>query len=539
MQIIQNSRLYPFASKRYVKYATRGMCATSCALAAEAGVDMLKAGGNAFDAAIAAAACLVVMEPQTNGAGSDAFAIFCKNDGKMQGMNSSGAMGSGFSLQKMLDDGFCEMPQFGAKPVSVPGAPAAWAAINREYGRLPLEKVMEPAIRYAREGHAINTITCDAIEKFVGKLADAGEKGEEFDEWFKTFVPNGKLPHPGQLFINAPLANTLETIAKTGAKDYYHGEIAEKIAETTQKYGGYIHKSDMAAHEVQWVAPLKADYHGYEIWELPPNGQGIIALMALNILDGFEPATFGCARDIHRQIEAIKLAFSDGLKYIADPKSMNITPEEMLSAEYAAKRRALIGETAIEPYAGDPKNPGTVYLCAADNEGNMISYIQSNYAGFGSGVVVPGTGIALQNRAKGFNLERGHANCAEAGKKPYHTIIPAFLTKNSKPIGPFGVMGGFMQPQAHVQVMANYIDCGLNPQACIDAPRWQWTKGKNISVEAAFPAHIYEELAMRGHKIAYDGNTGMYGKGQMIFNTPDATLIGATEPRCEGACATW
>lgn len=536
---MENSRLYPFASKRYVKYSVRGMCASSCHLAAEAGTDMLKLGGNAFDAAIAAAACLVVMEPQTNGAGSDAFAIFCKKDGKIQGINSSGAMGSGFSLQKMIDDGFSEMPHYGVKAVSVPGAPAAWAKIVKDHGRLTLEQVMEPAIRYAREGHALNIITADAIEKFSGKLHENTDCGEQYQEWFKTFMPNGELPHAGEIFKNEPLAKTLETIAKTGAADYYNGEIAEKIAEFTQKHGGFIHKSDMAAHEAQYVTPLSAHYHGYDIWELPPNGQGIVALMALNILNGFEPATFGCARDVHRQIEAVKLAFGDGLKYIADPKAMSVTPEEMLSAEYAASRRALIGETALEPFPGDPKKPGTVYLCAADGEGNMISYIQSNYAGFGSGALVPGTGIALQNRAKAFSLDPNHANCAEAGKKPYHTIIPAFLTKDGKPIGPFGVMGGFMQPQAHVQVMANYIDCGLNMQACLDAPRWQWTKGRDISVEAAFPAHIFEELAMRGHKIAYDGNTGMYGKGQMIFKTKDGSLMGATEPRGEGECAAW
>lgn len=280
-------------------------------------------------------------------------------------------------------------------------------------------------------------------------------------------------------------------------------------------------------------------YHGYEVWELPPNGQGIIALMALNILNGFEPAPLDDPLGLHRQIEAIKLAFIDGLHYIGDPRYMAVSPEEMLSPAYGAARRRLITEKALEPVPGNPKDPGTVYLCAADNEGNMISYIQSNYAGFGSGIVIPGTGIAMQNRGKGFCLEPGHANAAAPGKRPYHTITPGFLTKQGKPMGPFGVMGGFMQPQGHVQVLTKLIDCGLNPQAAIDAPRWQWTQGLQVNMEPEFPAHLIEGLQQRGHKIGYDINRGAFGKGQMILATPHGTLMGGTEPRCEGACAAW
>ncbi len=261
--------------------------------------------------------------------------------------------------------------------------------------------------------------------------------------------------------------------------------------------------------------------------------------MALNILNGFEPAPLDDPLGLHRQIEAIKLAFIDGLHYIGDPRYMAVSPEEMLSPAYGAARRRLITEKALEPVPGNPKDPGTVYLCAADNEGNMISYIQSNYAGFGSGIVIPGTGIAMQNRGKGFCLEPGHANAAAPGKRPYHTIIPGFLTKQGKPMGPFGVMGGFMQPQGHVQVLTKLIDCGLNPQAAIDAPRWQWTQGLQVNMEPEFPAHLIEGLQQRGHKIGYDINRGAFGKGQMILATPHGTLMGGTEPRCEGACAAW
>lgn len=261
--------------------------------------------------------------------------------------------------------------------------------------------------------------------------------------------------------------------------------------------------------------------------------------MALNILNGFEPAPLDDPLGLHRQIEAVKLAFIDGLHYIADPRYMKVSTEEMLSPEYAAARRKLIGEKALEPAPGNPKNPGTVYLCAADDEGNMISYIQSNYAGFGSGVVVPGTGVALQNRGSGFNLNPESANVAAPGKRPYHTIIPGFLTKDGKPVGPFGVMGGFMQPQGHVQVATRLIDGGLNPQACIDAPRWMWTAGKNISLEPEYPAYLAESLVQRGHKISFEGNRGVFGRSQMIFKTPYGTLIGGTESRCEGACAAW
>ena len=536
---MENTGIYPYASRRYVTLAARGMCATSNHLAAQAGVDMLKLGGNAFDAAIAAAACLVVLEPQTNGAGGDAYAIFCQKDGKIRGMNSSGAMGRAFDLQQYIDQGHKESPSYGFEPVTVPGIPAAWAAINQEYGRLPLTKVLEPAIRYAREGQAICTITCSSIQTMANRLRENTDCGSEFDAWFQLFMPDGRLPRPGELFRNPDLADTLEKIARSGAREYYEGEIAEKIDACSRQYGGFLRKEDLAEHQVQWVQPLSVPYHGYEVWELPPNGQGIIALMALNILNGFEPAPLDDPLGLHRQIEAIKLAFIDGLHYIGDPRYMAVSPEEMLSPAYGAARRRLITEKALEPVPGNPKDPGTVYLCAADNEGNMISYIQSNYAGFGSGIVIPGTGIAMQNRGKGFCLEPGHANAAAPGKRPYHTIIPGFLTKQGKPMGPFGVMGGFMQPQGHVQVLTKLIDCGLNPQAAIDAPRWQWTQGLQVNMEPEFPAHLIEGLQQRGHKIGYDINRGAFGKGQMILATPHGTLMGGTEPRCEGACAAW
>ena len=341
---MENTGIYPYASRRYVTLAARGMCATSNHLAAQAGVDMLKLGGNAFDAAIAAAACLVVLEPQTNGAGGDAFAIFCQKDGKIRGMNSSGAMGRAFDLQQYIDQGHKESPSYGFEPVTVPGIPAAWAAINQEYGRLPLTKVLEPAIRYAREGQAICTITCSSIQTMANRLRENTDCGSEFDAWFQLFMPDGRLPRPGELFRNPDLADTLEKIARSGAREYYEGEIAEKIDACSRQYGGFLRKEDLAEHQVQWVQPLSVPYHGYEVWELPPNGQGIIALMALNILNGFEPAPLDDPLGLHRQIEAIKLAFIDGLHYIGDPRYMAVSPEEMLSPAYGAARRRLITE---------------------------------------------------------------------------------------------------------------------------------------------------------------------------------------------------
>ncbi|MBQ2691655.1 MAG: gamma-glutamyltransferase family protein [Clostridia bacterium] len=528
---------YPYASKRFVKYAINGMCATSSHLAAQAGVDMLKKGGNAFDAAIAAATCLTVLEPQANGIGADAFAIIW-HKGKIYGLNSSGFMGKSFSLEALKQKGFEKMPIYGFSPVTVPGAPAAWAAVNQRFGRLPLSEVVEPAARYAEEGAATSQNLSDMMKLFSGRLKDVLDVSPECQSWLDCFTPGGHIPEPGEIYRNPDQAKTLRDIGATNAESFYRGDIADKIDAYSNKFGGFIHKEDLEAYQPEWVDPVSVNYRGYDVWELPPNGQGIVALMALNILNNFEPSQNDVA-SYHREIEALKLAFADGQRYIAEPKSMSVSVKDLLSPAYGLERSKLIGDRAILPECGKPKASGTVYLCAADNDGNMISFIQSNFRGFGSGVVIPGTGIGLQNRGLGFSLDPASENFAAPGKRPYHTIIPGFLTKDNNPVGPFGVMGGFMQPQGHMQVMIDYIDKGLNPQACLDAPRWQWMEGKKIHFEPAFPEYIVEALKSRGHDVAYDLNVGGFGRGQMIFQTGKGTLMGATEPRCEGACEAW
>jgi len=334
-------------------------------------------------------------------------------------------------------------------------------------------------------------------------------------------------------------AETLESIASSYAESFYRGELADKIDSFSKQYGGYITKEDLAAFQPEWVEPIGVNYRGYDVWEIPPNGQGIIALMALNILKGFEFNEKDSVDTYHKHMEAMKLAFIDGQKYVTDISKMDVKVEQLLSQAYGEQRRSLIGESALMPEPGNPPRGGTVYLAAADSEGNMVSFIQSNYMGFGSGLVVPGTGISLQNRGHNFSLNPEDANCLEPGKKTYHTIIPGFLTKDGKPVGPFGVMGGFMQPQGHMQVITNTIDFGLNPQAALDAPRWQWTEGKTIEVENSFPAHIAQALARKGHniKVALDG--GGFGRGQIIWVNEDGVLMGGTESRTDGCVAAW
>ena len=531
--------VYPYPSKRYVKYGINGMCATSNHLAAQAGLDTLKKGGNAFDAAIAMATCLTVLEPQSNGIGGDAYAILTTPDGKMYGLNSTGCAPELISAQKVKDQGLDAMPKFGFTPVTVPGIPAAWAAVNSRFGKLPLTEVMKPAITYANEGQAVSYKLSQSIKSYTKTLEKNVGKENEFKFWHDTFMPDGRAPEPGEIFCNKGAGRTLELIANSNAEEFYKGELADKIDAFSKEFGGYIRKSDLEKHEAMWVEPVSARYRGYDVWEIPPNGQGIVALMALNILNNFEPHERDNIESIHREIEAIKIAFSDGQRYITDPRYMKVKTEDLISPAYGAERAKLIGKNAILPEPGILPRSGTVYLCAADGEGNMISYIQSNYMGFGSGLVVPGTGIQLQNRGNTFSLDENHDNYLLPGKRTYHTIIPGFLTKDGKPVGPFGVMGGFMQPQGHVQVIRNFVDCNMNPQACLDAPRWQWMKGMEVTFERGFGDHILEALKNKGHEVRYEFVRDGFGRGQMIFRTPYGTLMGGTEPRCEGECATW
>jgi gamma-glutamyltranspeptidase/glutathione hydrolase len=531
-----DSDFYQFNSRRNVVYATKGMAATSQPLAAQAGLDILKKGGNAVDAAIATAAALTVVEPTSNGIGGDNFAIVWVN-GRLHGMNSCGRSPKTLTREKLDQKGISNLPKHGFIPVTVPGAPGGWAALSERFGKLTLEEVLEPAISYARGGYPVSPVVArnwkKAFDSYKGLL-----KGEEYRHWFETFAPNGRAPEAGEIFRSEDHARTLETIAKTLARDFYEGEIAGKIDEYSRKYNGFIRKEDMAAFKAEWVEPISVGYRGYDIWELPPNNQGAIALMALNLMKGFELE----ARDsafFHKQIEALKLAFSDGLAEIADPIHMRSDIKDYLSDEYAKIRRKLITEKAIMPKPGELPPGGTVYLATADGEGNMVSMIQSNYMGFGSGLVVPGTGIALHNRGLGFSMEKGHPNEVGPSKKPYHTIIPGFVTKDGKAVGPFGVMGAYMQPQGHLQVMMNSIDWHMNPQDALDAPRWQWIEGKKLLVEDTFPEEMVSDLISRGHEIEIAKDNSPFGRGEIIWRNDDGVLCGGTEMRADGCVAAW
>ncbi|ABR46901.1 Gamma-glutamyltransferase [Alkaliphilus metalliredigens QYMF] len=528
---------YPYPSKRNVVYGKKGMVATSQPLAAQAGLEILKKGGNAIDAAIATAACLTVVEPTSNGIGGDAFALVWTK-GKLHGLNASGPAPRKLSVEALKKDGYEEIPKYGWIPVTVPGAPSAWGELSRRFGKLSLCEVLAPAIQYAREGYAVSPTTSEAWQRAYDIYKEQ-LRGVQFNHWFETFAPKGQAPNPGEIWSSEGHARTLESIAQTNGESFYKGELAEAIVTFSKAYGGYLRREDLEAYHPEWVDPIKVNYRGYDVWEMPPNGHGIVALMALNIAKGFDYLEKECVDTYHKQIEALKLAYADGEQYIADASNMNVKAEALLSEGYGQGRRALIGEKAILPQAGKPAQGGTVYLATADDEGNMVSFIQSNYMGFGSGLVVPGTGIALHNRGHNFVLDKAHVNCLEGGKKPYHTIIPGFLTQGEKPIGPFGVMGGFMQPQGHMQVIMNTIDFHLNPQQALDAPRWQWIQGKRVDIEPHFPNHIAQQLAKRGHEINIQLNTGSFGRGQIIWRTEEETLCGGTEARTDGAVVAW
>lgn len=533
MQFDPHSYRYP--SHRTVTYAGRGMVCTSVPLAAQAGLAILRRGGNAFDAAIAAAACLPVVEPCSNGIGGDAFALIWSN-GRLYGLNSSGRAPMAVSLETMLAKGYTEMPSDGWDPVMVPGAPGAWAAVSRRFGRLPLTEVLEPAASYAESGFPVSPTVARAWKRAFDHYTAL--EGAEFAPWRDTFAPDGHAPAAGEMFRCPDMARTLREIAATGAESFYRGDLMRKIVDFSRRTGGYFCEDDFRTWQPEWVEPITTHYKGYDVYEIPPNGHGITVLMALNILKGLPLGKEKeSVQTYHHMIEALKLAFTDAKTYVSDPATMTTRVSDLLSEEYAARRRALIGPRAIGPQPGDPRCGGTVYLCAADGEGNMISYIQSNYKGFGSGVVVPDTGISLQDRGCGFSLDPASDNCIGPGKKAYHTIIPGFLCKDGQPVGPFGVMGGFMQPQGHLQVLVNAIDYGMNPQECLDAPRFQWTSGKKIQLEACADPALAEGLRALGHEVEILSDSGSMGRGQIIWRTEFGSLAGGTEPRCDGQAA--
>ncbi len=531
-----NSQKYTYASKRKVVYGKKGMVCTSQPLAAQAGLDILKKGGNAIDAAIATAACLTVVEPTSNGLGSDAFALIWK-EGKLLGLNASGMSPKEITVEKVKKQGYKKMPLLGWIPVTVPGAVGAWAELSQKHGNLPFETLLQPAISYAKEGFPVTPTIARLWEKsFEHYKKECTEN--IFEEWFRIFAPKGRAPFAGEVWNSPYHAKTLDELAQTKCVSFYKGALADKMDLFSKQTGGYLRKEDLKNYSPEWVNPISINYRGYDVWEIPPNGHGIVALMALNIMNGFN-INVKCAETYHKQIEAMKLAFEDGKRYISDKRFMKVTTEQLLSQEYANKRRQEISDKAILPKHGNPYCGGTVYLCTADEEGNMVSYIQSNYEGFGSGIVIPDTGIALHDRGANFSLDETMENCIAPCKKPYHTIIPGFLTKQGNAIGPFGVMGGFMQPQGHMQTIMNLIDFYMNPQEALDAPRWQWVGEKKILVEREFPYAITEELVRKGHNIFVEAESIDFGRGQMILRQQNGVFAGATEPRADGMVAVW
>jgi len=527
----------PYKSQRNVAFGRRGMVATSQPFAAEAGFEILKKGGNAVDAAVAAAATLTVCEPTSNGVGGDAFAIvWWKN--KLYGLNSSGTSPKEISIEKLKSLNFNGIPEFGWETVNVPGIPGAWASLSGKFGKLPFNKLLEPAVAYAEEGFPITPVLGYYWKQEYKRMLK-NLNGEKYKHWFETFAPKGRAPEIGEIVKYKYLAKTLKIIAETKAEAFYRGEISEKIDFFSRNTGGYIRKEDLENYHPEWVEPISINYRGYDVFEIPPNGQGITALMALNILKGFDFSESSKIDILHKQIEAIKLSFEDSLKYVTDINKMNITVSDLLSDAYAEERRKKIGKTAYMPGQVKHNDGGTVYLATADSEGNMVSYIQSNYIGFGSGLVVPGTDISLHSRGRNFSFDPKHVNALEPNKKPYHTIIPGFLMKDNKPIGPFGIMGGFMQPQAHVQVIMNCLDFNLNPQAAIDAPRWIWMQDKDVRIEKNFDQNFARTLEEKSHNIEYEHDALLFGRGQIIWRDENGTLIGGTDSRTDGTIYSW
>ena len=523
---------YPHSSRRTVVYARNGMTCAGNPTAASIGLQMLLKGGNAVDASVAMAAAMPLVEPTGNGLGSDAFVMVWK-DGKLYGLNGSGPSPASATAERMRERGFDAVPAYGTLSSDVPGCVAAWSALEKRFGRFSFREVIEPAARYAEEGFPVSPTVALLWERAF-RLYSGMREDPQYAPWFEAFAPMGRAPKPGEIFRSPDMAKTLRRIAETEGEAFYKGDIAEKIARFYGEHQGFLSADDLAAYEPEWVDPISVNYKGYDVWEMPPNGHGITVLMALRILAGMELGAPLSAETLHKQIEAMKLAMADTAKHVTEPSAMRVTTAELLSEAYAAKRRALIGEEALMPSAGDPRGSSTVYFAAADRDGMMVSFIQSNYRGFGSGIVIPGTGISMNDRANNFSLDPEHVNCLAGSKRPYHTIIPGFLTKDGEAVGPFGIMGGFMQPQAHVQVVENLIDWHLNPQQALDAPRWQWVGGKRVEVEADMPQAEILKLARRGHEVSVKADLTLMGRGQMILRSREGVLCGATEKRTDG-----
>ncbi|NEO27523.1 MAG: gamma-glutamyltransferase family protein, partial [Kamptonema sp. SIO4C4] len=486
----------------------------------------------AVDAAVAMAIALTVVEPTSNGIGSDAFALVW--DGQLHGLNASGRSPQSFTPEKFAKLNLSEMPKLGWLTVTVPGAVSAWYNLWQRWGRLSFEHLFEPAIRYAEEGFPVSPITAQAWKRAEHRYLPL--KGKEYQPFKHTFFPHDRAPKPGEIWHSAVHGYTLRSIAKHGEENFYRGEMAEQIVHFADDTGGCLTLEDLKAHSCDWVTPVSTQYRDLTVWEMPPNTQGIAALMALNILEGFDLQQYprDSAESFHLQIEAMKLAFADIHQHLGDPQAMQLTPSQLLNRDYAKQRQKLIRDRALPTAEPGFIKGGTVYLCASDGE-LMVSLIQSNYEDFGSGILIPDTGIALHNRGACFTLEEGHPNQVAPNKRPFHTIIPGFLSQEGQPLGPFGVMGGQMQPQGHLQVVVNLADYQMNPQSALDAPRWRFLRDNHVILESGVADHIAPHLERRGHQVAITSQSHHFGKGQMILQN-EHTLMAASEPRADG-CA--
>jgi len=532
----------PFASRSEV-IGQNGMVATSHPLATQIGLDILKKGGTAIDAAIAANIALGLMEPTGNGIGGDLFAIVWDAESKkLHGLNASGPAPKDISIDYFRDNDLEKIPSYGPLPVTVPGAVDGWIKLHEKFGKLEFRTLFEPTIAYAKNGFPVT-------ETIAYYLKNSQKRFEKYPNFNELWVKNGSMPAKGEIFKNPQLAKTLETIALKGREGFYEGEVANVMVDFIQSQGGFLTHEDLSSFHSEWTPPVSSNYRGYDVWELPPNGQGIAALQILNILEKFDLKKMGLfsAEYIHLFTEAKKLAFADRAKYYADPNFSSIPVQELISKEYAAERSKRIDfeKPSQTDEAGILKSGDTIYLTAADQYGNMISLIQSNYRGMGSGMVPPGLGFMLQDRGELFSLDPDHKNSLEGGKRPFHTIIPAFVTKDGEPFMSFGVMGGATQPQAHAQIIINMIDFELNLQEAGDAPRIVHSgssqptdevmlDGGTLSIERGFGSEIEDELTNKGHQLKYE--KGIFGGYQAIM-LKNGIYYGASETRKDGQAA--
>ena len=523
--------------------AAHGMVASSHPLATQIGLEILKQGGSAVDAAIAVNAALGLMEPTGNGIGGDLFAIvWDAKSKKLYGLNASGPAPKKLSLEYFQENNLSEYPEFGPLPVTVPGAVAGWSELHKKFGKLPIDHLFKPTIAYAREGFPVT-------ETIAYYFTLNKQRFQDYPNFKEVWMANGDVPKTGEIFKNPALGNTLETLADKGLSEFYTGDIARITADFIQAQGGFLSYDDLADYRPEWVQPISTDYRGYEVWELPPNTQGLATLQILNILEGFNLAELGLysTEYIHLFIEAKKLAFADRAKFYADPRFAKLPIETLLSKDYATKRRQEINpkKAALVDASGLPQHGDTVYLTTADQDGNMVSLIQSNYSGMGSGMTPPDLGFMLQNRGTLFSLDPKHLNVVAGGKRSFHTIIPAFVTKDGNPYISFGVMGGATQPQAQAQVLINIIDFGMNLQEAGDAPRIvhsgssqpsgsQMKNGGTVSLESTFDEKIRKELVEMGHTLKYE--KGSFGGYQAIMKK-NGVYYGASESRKDGQAA--